>query len=308
MNADNLLRRRLVAAAVSLPALAALDGCVSPLPVPSREDSGDLARELLAQSAAAHGLEALSTIHDVSVSYEGSWRGLINRLQPALVDAGFRGRSEERLLLRERLTAQNHVGPQGAKHVVRRAGLSDAGDVSVWFNGRAAGDDERRAAAALVVDGYGLFLLGPLLLTQDWMLRRTLLTIAAPQTIRMGHRRVDCDVLRVRSAPGLGFSAGDDFAVYIDRADRFMRRVRFSLNGLESTRGAVAEVDTDEHVNLHGVRWPTRFHEALLRPLPLPVHDWRLTGLDLNRGLTESDLRGAEFGHRAAVPAGSLRP
>ena len=72
-----------------------------------------------------------------------------------------------------------------------------------------------------------------------------------------------------------------------------MRRVRFTLGGLESTRGAVAEVDTFDRITLLGVRWPTRFHERLLRPLPLHVHDWRLRGLDLNRGLKSADISGA---------------
>lgn len=59
-------------------------------------------------------------------------------------------------------------------------------------------------------------------------------------------------------------------------------------------------------MTLHGVRWPTRFHERLLRPLPLAVHDWRLTGLDANRGLDASDVSGVVFGGKAAVPAATL--
>jgi hypothetical protein len=40
--------------------------------------------------------------------------------------------------------------------------------------------------------------------------------------------------------------------------------------------------------------------------LPLPVHDWRLTGLDVNRGLSLADINGAEFEPKAAEPAGAL--
>ena len=69
---------------------------------------------------------------------------------------------------------------------------------------------------------------------------------------------------------------------------------------------AVAEVDTFDHAALHGVRWPTRFHERLLRPLPLTVHDWRLTGLDVNRGLEIAEVDGAAFAGKAAAPAAPL--
>jgi hypothetical protein len=51
------------------------------------------------------------------------------------------------------------------------------------------------------------------------------------------------------------------------------------------------------------VRWPTRFHEHLVRPFPLSVHDWRLTGLDVNRGLRADEVSGPEAGGRAAAPA-----
>ena len=79
-----------------------------------------------------------------------------------------------------------------------------------------------------------------------------------------------CDVLRVRLAPGFGVSAAEQLAHFVDRKERLMRRVRFTLDGVASTRGAVAEFETFDHDTLHGVRWPTRVHERLLRPLPLP--------------------------------------
>jgi hypothetical protein len=118
--------------------------------------------------------------------------------------------------------------------------------------------------------------------------------------------RRECDVLRVRIAPGLGFCPSDRLALFVDREDGLMRRVRFTLDGLDSTRGAVAEVDASGHVALRGVRWPTRFHERLLRPFPLPVHDWRLTGLDVDRGLYAAEVGGTAFGGRAARPAAAL--
>ncbi len=304
------LRRRSVLASLAAP--SALLGCAAPLPELSDPGTAPEARALLCQSAAAHGLAALSGFDDLSVSYAGEWPALIGRLQPALVDAGFRGGSEERLLLRGpgMVVAQAHTGPKGRKQVVRRAAAAPGAgsDVRVWFNGEEARDGERRAAAALVADGYGLFLLGPMLLARHWAAERTptVELAGAERIVLEDGRGHDCDVLRVRIAPGLGFSEADRLALFIDRGERLMRRVRFTLNGLESTRGAVAEVDALDHAALHGARWPTRFHERLLRPLPLPVHNWRLTGLDVGRGLDPAEVDGAAFGGKASKPAAAL--
>ena len=42
--------------------------------------------------------------------YEGQWRPLIDRVQPALIDKLYRGGSEERLMPVAGLVAQDHVG------------------------------------------------------------------------------------------------------------------------------------------------------------------------------------------------------
>ncbi len=296
--------RRALLATLSLSWLA---GCAAPLPPLQASASSADADALLDASAAAHGSVALAAIQDISLRYAGHFRPLVGTLVPVLVDAGFRGGSEERLLLRDRLAAQSHTGPSGHKQVVRRDGVAGPGEVQVWFNGQEARDADRLDAAALVADGYTMFLLGPMLLAGSWRTDRSLvLALAAPETIAVGGESVPCDVLRVSMAPGLGLSERDDLALFIGREDRLMRRVRFSLNGLDATRGAVAEVDTWAHVQRQGVRFPRRFHEQLLRPLPLPVHDWQLDGLDLNRGLTAAELSGATLSGRAAAPAAAL--
>ncbi len=252
-------------------------------------------------------MAAYRTIADISMSYAGRWHGLVGSLQPALVDAGFRGGSEERWLLQDGIVAQAHTGPDGHKQVVRQTMPGSQGKVQVWFNGVVSDDGDKRAAAALVADGYSLFLLGPMLLARQWATDRSLvMQVGSPELVRVEGRSVECDVLRVAMTPGLGFSSSDQLALYIGRDDRLMHRVRFTLNGLESTRGAVAEVDTGDHVLLHGIHWPTRFHERLLRPLPLAVHDWRLTGLDVNRGLRPGDVTGPDFIGGASHAAGAL--
>ena len=304
----DLSRRRVVQASVSLSFLPALVGCAA-APLPRLRAAGTTreGHELLMQSAAAHGIEAFEGLSDLSVSYEGKWNRLAGKLQPILVDAGFRGSLQERLLQREGVIAQGYTGSSGHKQVVRHTTKGAQGDVQVWFNGEEAHDLERRAAAALVVDGYGIFLLGPMLLAQRWADERALiLELAGTERLTLSGHVYNCDVLRVRMAPGLGLSAADELAVFIDRDERLMRRVRFTLNGLESTRGAIAEVDTVGHVTLHGVRWPTRFHERLLRPVPLSVHRWQMSGLDVNRGLAVDDVSAGTFTGKAAAPAASV--
>ena len=146
-----------------------------------------------------------------------------------------------------------------------------------------------------------------MLLAQRWSVDRVLaVALAGAESIAVGRREHVCDVLRVSTAPGLGFSDSDQLALFIDRDQRLIRRMRFTLNGLEKTRGAVAELDAYDHVTLHGVCWPTRFHERLLRPFPLAVHDWRLTGLDVDRGLDTAEMNGIVFEGKATAPAGSL--
>ena len=115
---------------------------------------------------------------------------------------------------------------------------------------------------------------GPALLSGRGAGRALVMELAAPERIAVFGRATDCDVLRLRLTPGLGLSPADDADIYIARDDRLMRRVRFTLNGLDATQGAVAEVDTADHIRRHGVAWPTRFHERLIRPAPIPVHDW----------------------------------
>ena len=298
MHSPLLNRRTLLLATLAAPALPALQGCAAPLPVNLNAVSTPAAQALMRESANAHGLTAYRNLQDVSVSYNGEWRALIGRLQPALVDESFRGTSEERLLLREGIVAQSHRGPGGRKQVVRKGGDSTPGEVRVWFNGEEARDAQRRAAASLVADAYRLFLLGPL-----WLVDK-------PLQMELGDiewvNEHACDVLRLQLVPGLGHARVDQAALFIDRKQRLMRMMRFTLDGLEATKGAIAEVEMYDHVEMHGVRWPTRFYERLVRPVRMPVHDWWLTGLDVNRGLRAGEVEGPEFAGGATAKAATL--
>ena len=142
-----LRRRHLLGAGCALVASPWLASCASPLPLSLSEAAAPAALGRLRESARAHGLEAYRGLRDINVAYEGEWRALIGRLQPALVDAGFRQRSEERLLPSRGLVGQTHFGPDGRKQVVRRAAAPPAlpqGDIRVWFNRRPLSRRRRR--------------------------------------------------------------------------------------------------------------------------------------------------------------------
>ena len=291
--------RRAWLGALTLPWL--VGGCSTPLPLVQAPAGDTNAATRLRESAQAHGLDAYRTLSDINVSYDGQWRPLINRIQPEVVDQGFRGSSQERLIPAAGIVAQAYTGPMGRKQVAWRRGRGtpgDLGEVAVWLNGVRSDDTAARDASALVAEGYGLFLLGPL-----WLVDRGLRMQMA------GTERVDgrtCDVVEVWLTPGLGRVASDRVALCIDRVDKLTRRVRFTLEGFVSTQGAVAEVDTFEHERRFGVTWPMRSYERIVHPLRLPAHDWRITGLDVNRGYSATDLRGAEFAGAAAPPARPL--
>jgi len=292
-----VLTRRALLGAAALP-LPFLNGCSTPLPLGPSAPNDPAASARLEQSAQAHGLAAFRRLRDINISYDGQWRPLIDRVQPEVVDAGFRGASQERLLPAAGILAQAYTGPRGRKQVhwrsPRGAG-GGSGAAKVWFNGTASSDPVALAAAALVAESYHLFLLGPL-----WLAGRGLAVQGA------GTERVDgrlCDVVNVALVPGLGFSAQDRVAVCIDQADAVTRRVRFTLEGSAKTRGAVAETDTYEHQRRHGVLWPMRSFERVVHPIALPAHDWHITGLDVDRGYGPEALDGATFSGAAAAPA-----
>lgn len=79
--------------------------------------------------------------------------------------------------------------------------------------------------------------------------------------------------------------------------------MRFALEGFVNTQGAVAEVDNFEHERRFGVVWPMRSIERIVRPISLPAHDWRVTGVDVNRGYEANDVTEASFQGAAAATA-----
>lgn len=244
----------------------------SSLPVPGKARggrSGSDAATVLKRSASVTG-NPWKNYRSVKVSYDGEWGDLTTRLQPVLTDPGFRKRSSEIYQTRSGRVLQLHTGPQGTKQVKRQRPKTE-----VWVNGFASKDSDVIAAAALVADAYTIFLFGP-----SWLVGQGRdLTLLEPGLID-GER---CDLVTGRLSPGIGAAADDHFIAWIGRDSGLMRRFQFSLNGLDSTRGADVDVTFSEHWKAaDGSIWPGNFAERIQRPIHIKAHDWRLTGLWLD--------------------------
>ena len=212
-------------------ALFLAGGCVNPLPKVggTAEQNEPAAWVLIEASAEAHGGKAaFSQLTDVAVSYDGEWLNRIWKMQPVLVDRGFRQRSEERVLPKAGVVAQRHVGPEGTKQVTW-----DGTAARVVYRGTTPDDqagEPAAEAAALVAEAYRMFLTGPFYF----------LNHPGPRDARVEKTDtvdgVMCDQVLVRLVPGLGTSEEDRVLLAIGRDDRLLRRVRFSLNGFRGTR------------------------------------------------------------------------
>jgi len=251
------------------------------------------AQALVTASQKAHGGFAFDRIMDLSVRYEGKWASIGPRFQPVLVDSKFRGASEERIILSPRIIAQSHTGPGGVKKVLR-----SPGQIAIAYNGTATDDKETGRAAALVADAYALFLLGPFYFHQSG-------TVFAMN----GESFVDqalCDEVLAILRPGLGMAEEDRVILHIDRSSKLLRRVRLTLNGLESTRGAEVDVTFRDFKKMDGVLWPTDFDERIRSPFKLHAHHWNLHGLEINRGLSTRDLKLVQWTRKAAKPSAAI--
>ncbi|MEQ1852409.1 MAG: hypothetical protein ABMA01_12555 [Chthoniobacteraceae bacterium] len=277
-----------------LTAICLLSACASPK-ICTRDipKSDPKAAALLAESQRAHGASAFAKVRDVSVRYDGRWASVGPRFQPVLADTKFRRSSEERLLVGPRIIAQEHTGPAGKKVVVR-----PAGKVTVGYDGSPSTDDEAKRAAALVGDAYTMFLLGPFYFNRPGV-------VLASNGESVLDKAV-CDEVLAVLRPGFGSAKEDRVVLFIDRATKQLRRVRMTLNGLESTRGAEVDVIFRDFRKIDGVLWPTDFDERIRVPFDLHAHHWKMLGLDTNRGFPASDLTSAGFKNRAARPAAPL--
>jgi len=247
-------------------------GSCSSLPVPGAavgSGSGIEAARVLVRSSASHG-GGWQRYRRVEVGYDGEWSTLAVKVQPVLTDAGFRKSSREVYRPRVRRVEQVHRGPSGTKVVTRHNR-----EVEVSFNGVGTRDPEVAGAAALVADAYTIFLFG-----SSWLAEHgSELSLLADQ----GLDGETCQLVAGRLAPGLGEVREDYFIAWIGRDSGLLKRFQFSLNGLDSTRGADVDVVFSEHwTAADGSVWPSRFVESIQRPIHAKAHDWRMTSLSLD--------------------------
>ncbi len=227
------------------------------------------ASRIIAESAAAHG-DPWKRYERIKVSFDGEWSGLATRIQPVLTDPSFRKTSVETYRTGERNVSQTHTGPAGIK-TVERAGNS----VTVSYNGTPSDDAEKLDAAALVADAYTVFIFG-----SSWLAENGTGFGILPGMEIDGEA---CHLVSGRINPGLGRSTEDRFIAWIAKDTMLLKRFQFTLNGLESTRGA------DVDVTFSGMRalpdgsvWPTRFLERVRRPVKIKAHEWRMSSLHLD--------------------------
>ena len=260
-----------------------LAGCGSSLPpIPATPtaaiNSPADARALLDACLAAHGgVAAYERLHNVNVRFSSHWAAIGPKLQPKLSDTGYREGSEEWYLAMPNgwTVEQLHHGPKGTKHVLR----VPPDRIVVNYSGSSAPstDPEVNAAASLVTDAYSMFLFGPDFFRRHGAKLQRLSTAGNVD----GH---PCDELLAVLRPGLGLSQEDRVVLSIDRQTHLLRRVQFTLNALESTRGAEVQVDLSQHRKLAGVVFPTEFYEHIDRPVNLDAHRWQMLGFDANHG------------------------
>ena len=247
--------------------LLTLAGCAT-VPMPTTSGADPRATRLLLQAADAQGSAALSQLKEIKIRYDAKWGAdIVARVQPVLVDKRFRGNSVEWYAIPDQKTVQVYDGPGGIKQVVRTPT-----DVQAWYNGKPATDADVLDAAALVADGYRMFVLGPAFFLE----RHAVVQYLGSETVG----EADCDDLLAILRPGIGRSVEDRVIISIDKRDHLIRRFRMTVEGMDSTRGAVADVFPQNYIRIDGVAWPTIFDEELKNPFDVDVHHWRVVQID----------------------------
>jgi hypothetical protein len=283
---------------VALLGCLGLTGCINPLPGAGAikgDRSEAAAMALLEASAEAHGGdERFAEVRRIEVAYDGQWLNNVWKLQPELVDRGYRQSSVEMIAFGEGWprVEQTHTGPAGEKLVAWPAGdreVVEGGawvdyrpkpgvDQAAWRGGPEVESAENQEAAAMVAEAYRMFLTGPFYFTQRRGMAIPRLSEGDGVVVVMSEPDVvdgvACEQVLVRLRPGFGVSEEDRVQVAIGRDDRLVRRVRFSLEGYRGTRGATADVVLAGFETVEGLVFPTEFLEIVTHPIDREVHRW----------------------------------
>lgn len=273
-----------------IPIAAALFASCSTLPVPgvaTNKASSAEAKAILKRSSASSG-DSWKKYQRVEVSYDGKWSTIATKVQPVLTDPAFRKSSVEVYQPRLGTVRQIHSGPSGTKEVLR-----EQRQIEVKLNGVRSKDHEIQDASALVADAYTVFLFG-----SSWLLEHgDDLSLLDEKSIA-GER---CRLVAGRLHPGLGNSTEDHFIAWISKDSGLLKRFQFSLNGLDSTRGADVDVEFKDYWKASdGSVWPGHFIERIQRPIPAKAHDWRMTSLRLDGRTSAISSSSVSNDHRTA--------
>jgi hypothetical protein len=206
----------------------------------------------------------------VEMVLSGEWRRIVEKLQPGLVDSGYRKRSVEVYEPRLNRVTQTHTGPMGSKRVLR-----SGRDLELRFDGVLATDPEKRASAALVADAYGLFGFGA-----SWLADKgTDFELIGRKTLA----GESCRLVQVTLTPGFGNSERDWVIAWIGEETKRLHRVQMTLLGLESTAGADVDVVFSEwRTGPKNTTWAGRYVEHVQRPILTKAHEWQLDSLTVH--------------------------
>ena len=302
-----LRRRRLLGQALALMPWAVLAGCASPWPPVPAGTGSSSARQRLRDSADAHGAAAWATLEDVNLAVDGLGASTIGSA------GGLAGRTQARWLPAAGVmalqstypanptSATGAADPSPSAHQLtrwRRWGPDPA--QRAWRDAVPVTDPATLAAAAHQADLLRLLWLGPVAVADH----PGVVNWAEPETLD-GRR---CDHLHLTGLPGKDGAAPSRMSLFIDREQGWLRRLRLSVDD-RIAAGGMLQIDLAEQRRRHGVLWPLSWHvtqpQAALRAAPVA---WRLTGLDVDRGVRPDQIAGPAWSGVAAAPARLLPP
>ena len=203
----------------------------------------------------------------VKVEYAGEWTTAAAKVQPLIVDRDFRKASVETFHTGIDLVEQTHTGPGGTKKV-----RSSDARTEVSYNGKVDDDPAKVEAAAMVADAYVMFTFG-----SSWL-------DAKGKNLEIVDRRElageECWLIQGKVSPGYGMSESDGFIAWIGSESKLLRRIQFTIEGVETTKGADVSVDfSDFKKGADGSIWPTHFIENVERPIRIKAHEWDMLSL-----------------------------
>lgn len=275
-----------------------MNACAQPLMRPALNTNGVQSNsQLTSQKTAgnalfkrtlkAHGGDSLSQLKDINLSVSGKWGAIPARIMPKVADQYYRVTSEEHFLPNQGIYAAFHNGPAGTKKVVRMPGSAE-----VFYNNEVFKESDTLQATAMTSDAFVLFSLGPLALNRY---QADFTQIADSNFKGKKYHRIYS-----RIKPGLGFAKEDEVVLWIDPDTYLTYILEVTLKGYPKTQNAHVNVRYLDYQqfgknNQYSFTIPIHIIERVLAPINVHAHTWRVTGLDLNRGITLNDISGKKW-------------